>query len=162
MTQPTASPCPVPSPAARRRLLGLPVVALIGLALLTVPRVILHDLGLVSERTGVNALLVFAPAVIWIIVVVAARVRSPFLTLLVTGVISGVFLALTHQLLWNIAFGDSPPQLGGNLAHLDPGVQAVIMRVFATVSSLFTGIVVGAITGLVAWGVSAIIRRPAA
>ena len=144
--------------SSRRRSLGLPLVALFGLALLGLPRVVLHDLDLVHERTFVNLLLVVVPPVVWIAVVLAKRVPSPFLTLLVVGLCYGVLLALTHQLLWNVAF-DEPPTLGGNLTDLAPGAQTVIIRVFAAISSLFTGVIVGVVTGLIAWGLSR--HRPA-
>ncbi len=142
-----------------RHPLGLPVVALVGLALLAVPRVVLHDLGLIQERTFINGLLVFIPPLIWIGVVFLLRVRSPFLTLLVVGAFYGLFLAVGHQLLWDIAWGDNPPALGGNLAGLDPTAQSLILRFFAAVSSLFTGVIVGAIAGLVAWGLGKSTRR---
>lgn len=127
--------------------------------MLAVPRVILHDLGLVAEQTFVNMILVVAPAAIWIAVALIARVPHPFVTLLAVGACYGVFLAVTHQVLWNVAFADVPLALGGNLASLDPAVQVTIMRVFAAISSLFTGLVVGAVTGLIAWGLSAALRR---
>ncbi|MGC5051390.1 hypothetical protein ACLQ2S_08070 [Micromonospora sp. DT48] len=136
-----------------RPALGLPLLTLLGLALLGLPRVVLHDLGLVHERTFVNLLLVVIPPVVWIAVVLAKRVPNPFLTLLVVGLIYGVLLAATHQLLWQVAF-DEQPTLGGNLADLAPGAQAVIVRIFAAISSVFTGVIVGVVAGLVAWGLS--------
>lgn len=156
-SQPQPPPPPQPS-APRRAGLGLPLIAIIGLALLAVPRVVFHDLGLIAEGTPINALLVFLPPVIWIVVVVWRRVPNPFLTLLVVGACYGVLLALGHQLLWGVSFGDAVPRLGGNLTALDPVMQSIIIRSFATVSSLFTGVIVGAIAGLVAWGISAVMR----
>ncbi|MRG60296.1 hypothetical protein GE115_10520 [Agromyces sp. CFH 90414] len=157
----TARPDRSAAPAARRRGLGLPFLALVGLALLTVPRVVLHDLDLLHEGTFVNLLFVVVPPAVWIAVVLWRRVPMPFVTLLVIGAISGVFLALVHQVLWGVAFGDRPPMLGGNLADLDPTVQSLIMRTFASISSLFTGVVVGVVVGLVGWGLSAALgRRP--
>jgi hypothetical protein len=141
-------------PVQARRKLGLPVVATIGLALLGVPRVVLHDLAVIHEGTAVNALLVFAPPLVWIGVVLWKRVPNPFLTLLVVGAWYGLFLAVTHQLLWDVVWGDDPPTLGGNLQNLEPTAQSLIMRGFAAVSSLFTGLMVGVVTGLVAWGIS--------
>lgn len=141
------------------RRLGLPFVAIIGLALLAVPRVILHDLDLIHEGTATNALFVFLPPVVWIVVALAARVPKPFVTILAIGICYGVFLALGHQLLWGVSIADDPPRLGGNLAGLDPAAQAIIFRVFAILSSLVTGAVVGAIAGLVAWGLGALTRR---
>lgn len=146
-------------PQPSRARLGLPLIALIGLALVAVPRVVLHDLGLITEATSLNAIFVFAPAVIWIVVVLWQRVPNPFLTLLVVGALYGVFLALGHQLLWGVGFGADGPRLGGNLADLDPRLQAAIIRGFAAVSSLFTGVIVGAITGVVAWGISRVTSR---
>jgi hypothetical protein len=145
--------------ATRRTGLGLPVVALIGLALLAVPRAVLHDLGVVSEGSALNQVLVFVPLIVWVVVAVAARVPNPLLTLLLVGAIYGVFLTLTHQLLWDVAFGDDPPRLGGNLAGLDPATQSLLVRGFAAVSSLFTGALTGAVTGLVAWAIVVVRRR---
>ncbi|MGJ9413043.1 hypothetical protein ACHAAC_10075 [Aeromicrobium sp. CF4.19] len=143
----------------RRAALGLPLVAIIGLSLLALPRVVLHDLDLVSGGSLLNALLVFLPPLIWIAVVVWRRAANPFLTLLTIGVCYGVLLAATHQLLWNVSLGDDPPRLGGNLTDLSPQLQSVILRFFAAVSSLFTGVMVGAVSGLIAWGLTAVTRR---
>lgn len=140
------------SPPSRGGRLGLPLIALFGLALLALPRIVLHDLDLISGGSLVNAVLVFLPPLVWIVVVLWRRVPNPFVTLLVVGVFHGAVLALTHQLLWNASFADERPALGGNLADLDADVQNVIIRFFAVVSSLFTGVVVAAIAGLVAWG----------
>lgn len=153
-----ASPAP---PAPRPRALGLSFLAIVGLALLAVPRVVLHDLGVIEEGTFVNALLVFVPPVVWIAVVLWRRVPNPFVTLLVVGACYGVFLAAGHLLLWEVAMAGNEPALGGNLAEVDPTVQAFILRVFTAVSSLFTGLIVGAIAGLIAWGIGALSRRSA-
>ncbi|WP_084958451.1 hypothetical protein [Thermoactinospora rubra] len=134
------------------------MAAIIGLALLAVPRVVLHDLGVLQEGTFVNAVFVFLPPLVWIGVAVWTRVPNPFLTLLTVGACYGVFLAVTHQLLWGAAWGEAGPSLGGNLRDLAPGVQAVLLRGFAVVSSLFTGVVVGALSGLVAWVARRVLR----
>ncbi len=131
--------------------IGLPLPAAFALALLAAPRVTLHDLGLIEEGTVVNALFVFIPPLVWIAVAVLRKIDRPILTLFVVGVLYGALLAVGHQILWNINSGDDPVTLGGNLADLDPGVQTVIIRVFAAVSSLVTGSVVGAAAGLIAW-----------
>ncbi|ONK14406.1 hypothetical protein [Streptomyces sp. MP131-18] len=140
--------------AGRGRALGLPPVAVIGLALIAAPRVVLHDLDIIEEGTPVNALLVFGPPVIWVAVAWWRRVANPFLTLLAVGLAYGMLLALGHQLFWERSFGDDPPALGGNLSDLDPTAQTVILRVFAVSSSLFTGVLVGAVSGLVARGLA--------
>ncbi|ROO59862.1 hypothetical protein EDC02_1706 [Micromonospora sp. Llam0] len=139
--------------------LGLPAAAIVGLALLAVPRAVLHDLGLVHERTFVNLVLVVLPVAVWILVAVTARVPNPFLTLLVVGVVYGILLALTHQLLWHIAWADDLPALGGNLAgRLSPAAESVVLRTAAALSSLFTGTLVGAFAGLISWLLSVATR----
>lgn len=132
---------------------------MIGLALLAVPRVILHDLGLIEEGTFVNLLFVFVPPLIWVAVVVLARVPKPFLTLLIIGGCYGVLLAVGHQLLWEINLQGGPqPTLGGNLSDLSPAVQSLIFRGASVISSVFTGLLVGAICGLAAWLIARISR----
>lgn len=143
-------------PDRRRPRLGLPVLAVIGLALLAVPRVVLHDLDVIHEGTVVNALFVFVPPVVWIAAVLWRRVPNPVVTLLAVGVLYGIVLALGHQMLWHLSVGQDPPRLGGNLADIDPAVQTVILRAAAAVSSLVTGTVVGVVTGLIAWALRAL------
>lgn len=155
MTEPHASSIRSPHNTA----LGLPLIAIVGLALLAAPRVPLHDLGVIEEGSFVNSLFVFVPPVVWVVVVVLKRVPNPLLTSLAIGLCYGILLALGHQILWEESFGDDPPQLGGNLSHLDPALEAAIIRVFAAVSSIFTGLIVGAICGLVAWGLSTALHR---
>lgn len=141
------------------RRLGLPLLGILGLALLAVPRVVLHDVGLTDEGTLVNALLVWIPPIVWIVVVVLLRVPTPFLALLAVGVLYGIFLAAGHQLLWNQAFPGGGPELGGNLAGLDPSVQGIIIRGFSTISSVVTGTLVGVLCGLVATGLRKLMDR---
>jgi len=139
--------------------LGLPISAIILLAAIAAIRVPLHDLGIVSERSFVNSLLVFVPLAIWIIVVLRQRVPNPFLGLTTVGVAYGVMLAVIHQLLWTTAYEGSPPSLGGNLEGvLAPGLEAVIFRTSAFFSSIVTGTAMGAVVGAIAW----VIERMAA
>lgn len=141
------------------RPLGLPLWGLIGLALLAVPRVVLHDLGVISEGTIVNALFVFVPILIWIVVALWARVPNAFLTLLVVGIVYGIFLAAGHQIFWTAQFDGQPPRLGGRLSDLEPGISSIVVRVFAVFSSIITGAVVGAAAGLLAWLLGLGLRR---
>lgn len=140
-----------PTPA--NRIFGLPVLGLIGLAALGVPRVVLHDLGLIDESGPVTWLLALLPIAAWIVVAVAAKVPNPFLTVLLIGTIFGVMLVVTHQLLWVPAFDGAPPTVG------DGPFGALVPRVAAMVSGLFTGAIMGAIAGLVAWSVRALVTR---
>ncbi|WP_199543473.1 MULTISPECIES: hypothetical protein [Prauserella] len=135
---------------------GLSKLAIFGLALLAVPRVVAHDLDLVGP--AVNALLVWVPLVIWVTVVLVRRVENPFLTLLAVGLVYGILLAIGHQVFWEESF-DDPPALGGNLAGvLSPGTETVVLRGFAFLSSVVTGTAVGAATGAVAWLLSRLRR----
>jgi hypothetical protein len=129
--------------------LGLGWPAIVGLALLGVPRVVAHDLGPVDRVT--NALLVFVPVVVWLVVVVRRRVPNPLLTLLAVGLAYGVLLGVTHQVLWAWAL-DEPPRLGGALAGaLAPGAEQLVLRAAAFASSVVTGLVVGAVVGAAGW-----------
>ncbi|HIT76075.1 MAG TPA: hypothetical protein IAA98_10850 [Candidatus Avipropionibacterium avicola] len=138
---------------------SLPWWGILALVVLAAPRVVLHDLDLVHEGTVVNAVLVFVPPLVWIVTVVAWRVSRPLLTLVLVGLWYGVVLLVTHQLLWQSSLGGRDVSLGGNLAGLDPVLQQLVVRGFAAVSSLATGLLVGTVTGLVAWGVSAAAGR---
>lgn len=144
------------APAPRR----LPLLALLGLALLGIPRVVLHDLDLLHEGTAVNLVLVAVPPLVWIAVTLWRRVDRPFTTLLLVGLLHGAMLVLAHQLLWSAAFDGDPPRLGGNLAGLDPTLQAVILRVASVPSGMATGALIGAVTGAAAWVLSRWRRDP--
>jgi hypothetical protein len=133
-----------------RRALGVSPLVVLGLALLGVPRVVAHDLDLVGP--AVNAMLVSVPIAVWIGFVLVRRVPNPFLTLLAVGVGYGVLLGATHQLLWAEAFAGARPSLGGNLAGvLPPAGEALLLRVIAFGSSLFTGALTGVATGAAGW-----------
>lgn len=150
---------PKPPSTSPNGALGLSTIAIVALALLAAPRVVLHDLEVISEGTWVNTLLVFVPPLVWIVVALWRQVPNPFRTLLAVGLVYGVLLAAGHQALWHVSFADDPPRLGGNLADLDPGLQSVIMRAFSVVSSIVTGTLVGAVSGLIAWALGAAARR---
>jgi hypothetical protein len=141
-----------PAPPVRRRPLGLPVLALIGLAALGLPRVILHDLHIIEEMQPSSWFLALAPVAVWIAVAVAKKVPNPFLTVFMIGVFFGIMLVITHQLLWDFAFAGNPPSLG------DSGAGLLIPRIAAVFSGLATGSLMGAVGGLIARGIHAVIR----
>ncbi|MEV4343182.1 hypothetical protein AB0J83_01690 [Actinoplanes sp. NPDC049596] len=113
--------------------LGLRAWVIVVLGLLAAPRAVLHDLDLVQERTGINAALVFLPLLVWLVVAVRWS-SNPFLSLLTAGGVYGVALGVIHNVLW-----DGEARL------------ALLLRGAMTVSSLFTGLAVGAICGAAAW-----------
>ncbi|WP_435769601.1 hypothetical protein [Nocardioides sp. SYSU DS0651] len=142
-----------------RRTLGLPLWLVVGLAALAVPRIVLHDLG-TPVGPLVQALLTFGPPVVWVLVALRARVPSPVLTLVTVGTLYGCALALTHNLMWDTVFTDGDPTLGGALAgELDEDTEEALLRTAAGVSSVFTGMVLGLISGLVASGIRQVTDR---
>lgn len=142
-------------PAPQRKALGFSVLALIGLAAVALPRVILHDLHIIDEGSAVTWVLAIGPVALWITLAVVKKVPNAFLTVLVIGVIFGVMLVVTHQVLWNFAYEGNPPSLGNSAA------ATVIPRIAAVFSGLFTGAIIGAIGGLIAWGIQALSKRRA-
>ena len=124
----------------------------VGLALLGIPRVVAHDLDLVAPGSLVNLVLAVGPPVAWILVVLLARDPKPFVALLVVGIVYGVLLAVAHQLTWTHAWDGHPPGLGDSLDDILPaGAESIVVGSFAFLSSVATGVLVGAVTGLVGW-----------
>lgn len=142
---------PIPKETTRTvpYIFGLPLLLMVGLALLGLPRVVLHDLHLIDEGAPVTWFLALAPVAVWIIVAVRVRSPRPFLTVLIIGLMFGVMLAVTHQLLWTSAFAGIP-------AVLEAGP---VMRLAAVPGSLMTGAAIGAIGGLLAMAVAALRRH---
>lgn len=142
----------VPSPAAaEKRPLGLPVLALIGLALLAVPRPILEDLELIRPGGALSVLLIVVTVAIWITAALVAKVPRPFLTVLVIGAISGGMLVITYQLLWGSLF-EAEPDIAGS------SVPVLVLRLAAIPGGLVVGTLMGAVGGLIAWGIRALMR----
>ena len=132
------------------RSLALPWWAILALAALAVPRVLIHDLG-VETGTFIQGLLTIGPPAVWVGVAVWRRLPSPVVTLVVIGTVYGVALGVSHNLMWDTAFSEESPALGGNLAGtLSAGAEEALMRVATMFSSVFTGALVGLIAGLVA------------
>ena len=144
------------------RRLGLPGWLIVVLGLLALPRAVLHDLEVVAEGSPVNSLLALGPLAIWIIVA-AQLARNPFPALLATGGVHGVGLAAVHNIFWGRGGDGGPPRLGGNLGgRLPAGAEEFVLRGATTVSSVFTGLAVGTVCGVIAWAVSRLVRRRAA
>lgn len=150
-----------PSPPARRGI-GLPILAVVTLVVLAVPRIITHDLGLVAPGSLGNALLALVPLAGWVIVDAIWSTR-PLVSLIVTGGLYGVALAVVHDLTWVAVFGDAPPRLGGNLeGAFSPAVEELLMRGAIVGSGLLTGLVTGVACGLIAWAAQATARTAGA
>jgi hypothetical protein len=129
----------------------LPLLYIVLLAALTLPRVVVHDLGMIAIDSPLYTTLAVAPLLVWLLVAIFRRTQRPLVDFMVLGVAYGVFLGLTHQILWDASWGDNPPHIGGNLTgKFSPLAESVILRAFALGSSIITGVVFGAAFGLVA------------
>ncbi|MFD1824522.1 MULTISPECIES: hypothetical protein [Mumia] len=141
--------------------LGLPVWAILLLAALALPRVVVHDLG-VDVGALAMAVLALGPPAVWVLVALRARVPSPVTTLVVVGLLYGIGLGVGHNLMWDSAFEDDPA-LGGALeGDLPAGAEETLLRTATFGSSLFTGAVVGLVAGLVASGMRRVGRSDGA
>ncbi|WP_305685736.1 hypothetical protein [Microbacterium sp.] len=129
------------------------MLALIGLAMLGLPRVILHDLHIIDSAHPLSWILSLGPVAVWVAVAVARKVPHPFLTVLTIGVIFGVMLASTHQMLWGYLYADHPEFLSND------GIAGVVPRLAVIPGGLFAGAALGAVGGLITWGIQAALRR---
>lgn len=157
----TSSHLPAGAPARTAHPLGLPVLVILGLAAIAVPRALVHDFA-PGAAAVLSPLLAIVPALVWI-VVAAVWSRRPLLSLVVAGGIYGVALAVVHNIAWSSVFADGSPQLGGALTGaLSPMAEETIGRGAATISSILTGAAMGLVCGLIAWGAQTIAQRAGA
>jgi hypothetical protein len=141
----------------------LPLMYVVLLAALTLPRVVAHDLGLIVIDSPVYTALAVAPLLIWLSVAVFRKTQRPFFDFIVLGLVYGLLLGLTHQILWDASWGGKPPHIGGNLTgKFSPVAESLILRAFALGSSIVTGLVFGAAFGVVAVIASKVHGRRAA
>jgi hypothetical protein len=128
-----------------------PTPYLIVLPLIMIPRVVVHDLHLLPLTSPVYSLMALIPLGVWAFVAATRKTEHPLREFLFIGAVYGVLLGLTHQILWDASFGNNVPHIGGNLAgKLDPFWEEVVLRKFAFISSIGTGLVTGALFGLAA------------
>jgi len=72
----------------------------------------------------------------------------------------GMVLAAVHNLAWATVWAGDPPRLGGSLAGAwSPVTEEILLRGATVLGSLGTGLVVGAVTGALAWCVRALGQR---
>ena len=130
----------------------LPFVAIVLLALLAVPRVVVHDLHILPLDSTLYKFLAVAPFAAWLAVAIFRKNRRPIHDFMYLGLVFGVLLAVTHQLTWDASWGENLPRLHGNLeGRLNPVVEGLLLRAAAFVSSLFTGALLGVGVAFVAW-----------
>lgn len=133
--------------------LGLSLPIIVGLAALALPRAIAHDLKLIDETHLISAFLVYIPLATWVVVALWKKVPKPFLTLCAIGLAFGIMLAITHQLAWASFWDGTVPQLDGNAqGKLSPATEEVVLRIATFISSIITGLIMGAAAGAIAFG----------
>jgi hypothetical protein len=129
----------------------LPLSSIALLALLFIPRVVFHDLKLIAFDAFFYKFLAVAPLIIVLLVALLRRTKRPFYDFLLFGLMYGLFLALTHQILWDVSWGSNLPHIGGNLeGKFSPVTEGLILRTFAFISSVITGLVAGVAFGVIA------------
>jgi len=139
---------------------GLPFPVIVFLAMLAVPRVFVHDLKLVPIDSFWYTVLAVGPLLIWLGVAIFVKMKRPAYDFLVLGIVFGILLAVTHQLTWNASWGATLPHIGGTFAgRLSPGMESLVLRSAAVISSLVTGVVFGALFALLAAVVSKLRNR---
>lgn len=130
---------------------GLPFQYIVLLAGLGLPRVVLHDLRLVSFDAPIYKVLAVGPLLVWLLAAMFYKTKSPFRDFLLLGLVFGLLLGLTHQITWTASWGDNVPHLHGNLeGKLDPVVESIMLRTAAFISSICTGLFAGVVLGVVA------------
>jgi len=135
----------------------LTVAAIFGLAILAIPRAVVHDLRLMPLDSVGYKTLAIVPFALWFIVAILRRTKKPFVDFLAVGLVSGILLGLAHQLTWEASWGSNLPHLHGNLeGKLNPLLESFLLRSATFISSVVTGLVFGAIFGVIASAASAI------
>ncbi len=141
-------------------LIGLSWPVMLGLAALTVPRIVLHDIRFGLGIPYLNSILALGPIAVWIGVALYKRVPRPIATLAVLGLMYGLTLAIVHQFFFSSLFDTVQPRLGGNLTGVfSPGMEMILMRVAIMISSLITGFVFGVMGGVVAEVIKAFLPK---
>ena len=142
-----------------RLTLGLPWPVLAVLVALAAPRVVVHDLALVAPDSSLTGVLALVPLAVWVLVAALWSPR-PAVSLLAAGAGYGLVLAAVHNLAWATLWAGDPPRLGGGLAGAwSPVTEEILLRGATVLGSLGTGLVVGAVTGALAWCVRALGQR---
>lgn len=129
------------------------MLALVGLAAIGLPRVILHDLHIIDSAHPLSWILTLGAVAVWVAVTVARKAPRPFLTVLTIGVIFGIMLVITHQILWGYLYADNPEFLNND------GIAGNVSRLAVIPGGLFAGAALGAVGGLIAWGIRTVLRR---
>jgi hypothetical protein len=120
--------------------LGLTWTAVITLALLGIPRVVVQDFRLIENQPYLNALLSLAPGAIWVYYLLHKKIAHTLNTMLAVGLAYGAMAGIVHQLAWSGLWGDAQTSV----------FASIIPRFYNLISSLVSGLVIGATLGVAA------------
>ena len=128
----------------------MPLWMLAGLALLAMPRAVIHDLdGLPFDSPAYIAMAV-APLLLYLAIAIFRNNKRPMYDFIVLGLFFGVFLSLVHLILWDHKWGGNPPAFGDQLTGVFcPEVEDMLFRISVTFSGLHVGIALGALFGAI-------------
>lgn len=132
--------------------------AMAGLAVLALVWVFLDHFRVIESGSTLSALVAFVPFALWVAVVLWRDVPRPFATLVRIGVIYGVMLAIAYQVLWDGVGSGYPPFIGTTVSEMAEPARDLVVRAFAIFTSLLSGVLVGVITGIAAWGIGKFLR----
>jgi hypothetical protein len=128
----------------------IPLTILFLLAFLSMPRVVLHDLKLMPFDSFFYLFTAIAPLLVYLAIAIFRDNKRPIYDFFILGVFYGVLLALVHLLLWDVAGSGHGLAFGDNLTGvMDPSAEALAFKVAVAHSSVFTGVGIGLILGLI-------------
>lgn len=129
----------------------MPLWLIVLLAAIAMPRVVVHDLHLLPLDSFFYILLAVVPFIIYGSIAIFRDNKRPLYDFMIMGVCFGVFLATIHLITWDTSWGSNMPKLGDNLEGvLAPEVERLFFQTATAFSSVMTGIVTGAVFGLIA------------
>ncbi|MFC3255820.1 hypothetical protein ACFOLF_31295 [Paenibacillus sepulcri] len=134
----------------------MPLVLLMVLAAIAIPRVVIEDLQLLSLESPLYKALSAGPFVIYLGIALLRKNKRPFYDFIVLGTLLGLFVAVTHQ----ITMDNNLPELKGNLKDFfSPAGEEIVIRFVIFIRILAVRFMGGVIIGLIAIAVCRIRER---
>ena len=124
---------------------------IVPLAALGLVRTFMHIFRVVEMVPATEGLAWLGTAVVWIAFVVGNKMPRPFLSLLLIGLVHGIFAALAQQIFWSGFWAGYPPvQIGEVMLPID----SPTVRTVAVISSIVTGLGWGFLLGVIALAIA--------
>jgi hypothetical protein len=141
-------------PRRRFPLTDLPIVSMLGLVGLGLPRTVLADLDIVApESSLLYYVLALTPFAVWLAVALFRSSGHPFRDFLILGVLYGLSLVVVHQVLWaeGSELGHHPPQSAVDFAgRFDLEWRELALRTYTGGIAMAIGLGTGLIVALIA------------